>query len=93
MKPLHDCVEGDRNMSNHYFKDMMTGDITVSSDTPVSSITISADYIRLESCVGTLPWTVNENCCYGGPEKTNCVNCGAPLSGKSLCRYCDTWNR
>ena len=23
---------------------------------------------------------------------TNCKNCGAPLSGRHSCRYCETWN-
>ena len=27
------------------------------------------------------------------PEKTNCVNCGAPLKGKHKCEYCDTYNQ
>ena len=27
------------------------------------------------------------------PEHTNCVNCGATLSGKHRCRYCGTYNR
>lgn len=71
-------------MSNHYFKDMRTGDITVSSGTPISSITISADSIRMETCLGALARSV--------PAKTNCINCGAPLSGESMCRYCDTYN-
>ena len=26
------------------------------------------------------------------PKATNCCNCGAPLAGQHLCRYCDTWN-
>ena len=26
------------------------------------------------------------------PKGTNCRNCGAPLAGQHLCRYCDTWN-
>lgn len=78
-------------MSNHYFKDMMTGDITVSSDHPVSSLTISADCIRLETQLA--PVSVSCDRRYSVSHKTNCVNCGAPLSGDHLCRYCDTWNR
>lgn len=26
------------------------------------------------------------------PKHTNCVNCGATLSGKHRCRYCGTYN-
>lgn len=88
MKPFHDCIEGDRYVSNYYFKDMMTGDITVSSGTPVSSITISADSIRMETCLGECCFPAKTNC-----AKTNCINCGAPLSGEIVCRYCDTYNR
>ena len=77
-------------MSNHYFKDMMTGDITVSSDNTVSSITISADCIRLETQLA--PFSVSHDRRYSVSQKTNCVNCGAPLSGESVCRYCDTYN-
>lgn len=80
-------------MSNYYFKDMRTGDITVSSDSPVSSITISADAIRMETSLAPLTWSISPECCHVPTLKTNCVNCGAPLSGESMCRYCDTWNR
>lgn len=64
-------------------------DITVSSGTPLSTITISADSIRMETCLASFARSVpaKTNC-----AKTNCVNCGAPLSGESVCRYCDTYN-
>ena len=36
-------------------------------------------------------------CCYDGsdrhPVKTNCINCGASLSGRHLCEYCGTYNK
>ena len=71
-------------------KHMRADDITVSSDTPVSSITISADCIRLETQLA--PFSVSCDRRYSVSHKTNCVNCGAPLSGESMCRYCDTYN-
>lgn len=38
-------------------------------------------------------WTpVPQVCCTGGPEKTNCRNCGAPVSRSGFCEYCDTYN-
>lgn len=77
-------------MKNNYFEDVMTDDITVSSDNPVRSITISADYIRLETQLA--PLSVSYDRRYSVSQKTNCVNCGAPLSGESMCRYCDTYN-
>lgn len=65
-------------------------DITVSSGTPLSTITISADSIRMETCLASFARSVPSECCYS--VKTNCINCGAPLSGESVCRYCDTYN-
>jgi len=35
---------------------------------------------------------VPQVCCTGGPEKTNCKNCGAPLRGHYCCEYCGTVN-
>lgn len=55
--------------------------------TITSSITISSDCIRLNST------GIYFDAPVGVTHKTNCINCGAPLSGKSLCRYCDTYNR
>lgn len=38
-------------------------------------------------------WTpVPQVCCTGGPEKTNCKNCGASLRGHYRCEYCGTVN-
>ena len=40
---------------------------------------------------------VQDNCCYDGsdrhPGKTNCINCGASLSGRHSCEYCGTYNK
>ena len=40
---------------------------------------------------------MQRECCYDGsdkiPGKTNCINCGAPLSGRHLCEYCETYNK
>lgn len=35
-----------------------------------------------------------QNCCIDidVPRKTNCKNCGAALSGKHKCSYCNTYN-
>lgn len=35
---------------------------------------------------------VPQVCCTGGPEKTNCKNCGASLRGHYRCEYCWTVN-
>ena len=32
-----------------------------------------------------------KECCYSGPKKTNCCNCGAPLKWQR-CEYCGTLN-
>lgn len=40
--------------------------------------------------------SIPERCCDDGslshPKKTNCRNCGAPVSRSGFCEYCDTYN-
>lgn len=73
-----------------YYKNVKTGDITATMDFSSSSITISADYIRLDTA--PLTWSVPSNIFRAGLPRTNCKNCGAPLPGSGVCRYCDTYN-
>ncbi len=39
---------------------------------------------------------IPECCCDDGslsrPKKTNCRNCGAPVTRSGFCEYCDTYN-
>ena len=49
----------------------------------------------LERQFNELLYSVPKQCCISTdtPKKTNCINCGAPLSGRHLCEYCGTYNK
>lgn len=42
------------------------------------------------------PYVIPQCCCEAPdpllPQKTNCRNCGAPVSHSGFCEYCDTYN-
>lgn len=64
---------------------MKTDKITLNADDiTTSSITITADYIKLTTApVSIAPLR---------PPSSNCVNCGAPLPSDRVCHYCKTRN-
>jgi hypothetical protein len=59
------------------------------------SLTNSILLDDLEHQFNKMLYSIPTQCCISTdtPKKTNCCNCGAPLSGKHLCAYCSTYNK